>query len=80
MSLRVVLSNRFKKDLKLAKRRGLDLELLNSVVTQLASGFPNIEAHAKAASRIRAERDICLASARASSVASSSGVNRTTTT
>lgn len=37
MSLRVVLSNRFKKDLKLAKRRGLDLELLNSVVTQLAS-------------------------------------------
>lgn len=38
MSLRVVLSNRFKKDLKLAKRRGLDLELLNSVVTQLASG------------------------------------------
>lgn len=38
MSLRVVLSNRFKKDLKLAKKRGLDLELLNSVVTQLASG------------------------------------------
>ncbi|WP_297345789.1 type II toxin-antitoxin system YafQ family toxin [uncultured Mobiluncus sp.] len=38
MSLRVVLSNRFKNDLKLAKRRGLDLELLNSVVTQLASG------------------------------------------
>ena len=37
MRLRVVLSNRFKKDLKLAKRRGLDLELLNSVVTQLAS-------------------------------------------
>ncbi len=27
MSLRVVLSNRFKKDLKLTKRRGLDLEL-----------------------------------------------------
>ncbi|NMW89545.1 type II toxin-antitoxin system mRNA interferase toxin, RelE/StbE family [Mobiluncus curtisii] len=38
MSLRIVLSNRFKKDLKLATKRGLGLELLNSVVTQLASG------------------------------------------
>lgn len=38
MSLRIVLSNRFKKDLKLAKKRDLDLELLNSVVTQLARG------------------------------------------
>ncbi|STY77515.1 Uncharacterised protein [Mobiluncus curtisii subsp. curtisii] len=45
-----------------------------------ASGFPNIEAHAKAASRIRDERVTCLASARASSLASSSGVNRTATT
>lgn len=38
MSLRVVLSNRFKKDLKLAKRHGLDLELLDSVVAQLTRG------------------------------------------
>ena len=34
--LKVVLSNRFKKDLKLAKRRGLDLRLLNDVVDLLA--------------------------------------------
>ena len=40
-------------------------ELLFSV---FASSFPNIEAHAKTASRIRDERVTCLASARASSV------------
>ncbi|MBY0585073.1 type II toxin-antitoxin system YafQ family toxin [Murdochiella sp. Marseille-P8839] len=40
--LKVVLSNRFKKDLKLAKRRGLDLRLLNDVVDLLAQekAFP----------------------------------------
>lgn len=38
MRLQVVLSNRFKKDLKLAKKRGLDLELLNAIVDQLAEG------------------------------------------
>lgn len=37
MSLEVVLSNHFKKDLKLAKRRGYNLELLNEVVETLAA-------------------------------------------
>jgi len=36
--LDIVLSNQFKKDLKLAKKRGLEIELLNSVVTKLACG------------------------------------------
>ncbi len=34
--LKVVLSNRFKKDLKLAQKRGFDLRLLNDVVDLLA--------------------------------------------
>ncbi len=34
--LKVVASNRFKKDLKLAAKRDLDLELLNDVVERLA--------------------------------------------
>lgn len=34
--LDIVLSNRFKKDLKLAAKRGYRLELLNDVVEQLA--------------------------------------------
>lgn len=36
--LDVVLSNRFKKDLKLAAKRGLDLDALNAIVDQLAAG------------------------------------------
>ena len=36
--LEVVLSNRFKKDLKLAVRRGLPLDELNTVVDWLAAG------------------------------------------
>lgn len=36
--LDVVLSNRFRKDLKLAQRRGYDLDLLDHVVGLLASG------------------------------------------
>ena len=35
--LKIVLSNRFKKDLKLAQKRGLNLELLKTVVNTLAS-------------------------------------------
>ena len=35
--LEIVLSNRFKKDLKLAKKRGLDLNLMDKVVSSLAS-------------------------------------------
>ena len=37
MMLDIVLSNRFRKDLKLAKKRGLDLDLLDKVVTTLAT-------------------------------------------
>lgn len=38
--LEIVLSNRFKKDLKLAKKRGCDLELLDEIVTKLANLEP----------------------------------------
>ena len=34
----VVLSNRFRKDLKLAAKRGLRLDELNAIVDQLAAG------------------------------------------
>ena len=34
----VVLSNRFRKDLKLAVKRGCDLALLNDIVNRLARG------------------------------------------
>ena len=34
----VVLSNRFRKDLKLAAKRGCDLALLNDIVDRLARG------------------------------------------
>lgn len=36
--LDIVLSNQFRKDLKLASKRGYDLELLNEVVDKIASG------------------------------------------
>lgn len=36
--LDVVLSNQFRKDLKLAKKRGFNLELMETVVNKLASG------------------------------------------
>ena len=38
--LEVILSNRFKKDLKLAKKRGMNLDELNAVVDQLAAMKP----------------------------------------
>lgn len=38
MKLNIVLSNRFKKDLKLIQKRGYDLSLLDDVVTKLANG------------------------------------------
>lgn len=38
--LNVVLSNRFKKDLKTAAKRGYDLDLLEAVVNTLASQQP----------------------------------------
>lgn len=38
--LNIVPSNQFKKDLRLAKKRGLRLELLSTVVNTLAAGNP----------------------------------------
>ncbi len=38
MKYRIVLSNRFKKDLKAVVRRGYDLSLINDVVDKLAAG------------------------------------------
>lgn len=38
--LEIVSSNRFKKDLKLAIRRGYKMELLDEIVSKLASGQP----------------------------------------
>ena len=36
----IVLSNRFKKDLKLSAKRGLNLDELDAIVERLASGQP----------------------------------------
>ncbi len=41
--LDIVLSNRFKKDLKLAAKRGYDLDLLDAVVTNIAERRPLAE-------------------------------------
>ena len=38
--LNIVMSNHFKRDLKLARKRGLDISLLDEVVMQLASEIP----------------------------------------
>ena len=38
--LEIVPSNRFKKDLKLALRRGYNMELIETVVNKLAEGIP----------------------------------------
>lgn len=38
--LRITASNSFKKDLKLAMRRGLDISLLDEIVTTLANEEP----------------------------------------
>ena len=38
MKYKVVLSNRFKKDLKAVVRRGYDLRLMNDVVDKLSAG------------------------------------------
>ena len=53
--LEVVLSNRFKKDLKLAARRGLPLDELNTVVDWLAAGqalLPGVPHPARLAARL----------------------------
>ena len=38
--LEIVLSNRFKKDLKLAAKRGMNLDELDAIVERLAAGQP----------------------------------------
>ena len=38
--LNIVMSNQFKRDLKLARKRGLDITLLDKVVTKLANEEP----------------------------------------
>ena len=38
--LEIVLSNRFKKDLKMSKKRGYNLDLLNDIVEKLARQEP----------------------------------------
>ena len=40
MKLEVIASNKFRKDLKLARKRGLKLEKLNAVVEMLANQLP----------------------------------------
>ena len=42
---KIVSSNQFKKDLKLAQKRGFKLELLTDVVNTLASGQPLDKKH-----------------------------------
>lgn len=43
--LDIILSNRFRRDLKALKKRGLDLELLNTVVDTLAARQPLADKH-----------------------------------
>ena len=38
MMYEIVLSNRFRKDLKIASKRGYDMDLLDEIVTKLARG------------------------------------------
>ena len=40
MKYSLILSGRFKKSLKLARKRGLDIDLLDSVVERLINGIP----------------------------------------
>ena len=40
MQYELILTGKFKKSLKLAKRRGLNLELLDEVVTMLQKNIP----------------------------------------
>lgn len=40
MSYQLILTNKFKKGLKLAKRRGLDITLLETLVEKLLHGIP----------------------------------------
>ena len=45
MKYDLVLTGRFKKGLKLAKKRGLDIKLLEDIVDKLQNGIPLEEKH-----------------------------------
>lgn len=45
MKYSLVLSGRFKKSLKLARKRGLDINLLDSIVEKLLRGIPLEDKH-----------------------------------
>lgn len=45
MKYELVLSGRFRKGLKAAKKRGLDISLLDSIVDKLLQGMPLDEKH-----------------------------------
>ena len=47
MRYELILTSKFKKSLKLAKRRGLNLELLDQVVTMLQNNIPLQEKYLK---------------------------------
>ena len=47
MQYELILTGKFKKSLKLAKRRGLNLELLDEVVTMLQKNIPLEEKYLK---------------------------------
>ena len=40
MKYQLILTGKFRKSLKLAKKRGLDLSLMDNVVTTLQQGLP----------------------------------------
>ncbi len=45
MQYQLILTGKFKKSLKLAKKRGLDLKLLNKIITMLQKDIPLEEKH-----------------------------------
>ncbi len=40
LTIKIVASNRFKRDLRLAKKRGRDISLLQTVIDHLVNGHP----------------------------------------
>ena len=45
MTLRVVWTNKFKKDYKTAIKRGLDIKKLDDIIIMLANGVPLLQKH-----------------------------------
>jgi mRNA interferase YafQ len=52
MKYDLVLTGKFKKGLKLAKKRGLDIKLLEDIVDKLQNGIPLEEKHRDNENRI----------------------------